>query len=61
MESRMKCINSTKLRMKSGVWGTHHLLGGKAHSRSLGFARDDKFEVAARLSIGGVGWRERRL
>jgi hypothetical protein len=24
-------------------WGTQHLFEGKAHRRSLGFARDDKF------------------
>jgi hypothetical protein len=34
---------------------------GKAHSRSLGFARDDKGEGSAYLSTGYSGWRELNL
>ena len=34
------------------------LLVGRAHRRSLGFARDDKFEGRAHFGIGGDGWTE---
>jgi hypothetical protein len=35
---------------KTGLeWGTQQLSSGKAHSRSLGSARDDKFEVVPDL------------
>jgi hypothetical protein len=34
------------------------LLEGRAHCRSLGYARDDKVEGVAHLGIGGDGWTE---
>jgi hypothetical protein len=34
------------------------LFGGEAHSRSLGYARDDKFEGGGPLWHGGGGWTE---
>jgi hypothetical protein len=40
----MECINARSLHRKSGQWGTQPLRGGKTHSRSLGYARDDKGE-----------------
>jgi hypothetical protein len=47
-----------KLRRKSGVWGTRHLRVGKAHRRSLGFARDDKSKLGSNLEIyqWSEGW-----
>jgi hypothetical protein len=45
-ESRVKVVNTNKLRRKSGVWETCICAQGKAHSRSLGFARDDKSNLS---------------
>jgi hypothetical protein len=34
------------------------LLEGRAHSRSLGYARDDKLRAVANLGMSGGGWTE---
>ena len=49
---------STNAKVEMDGRSCRELLEGRAHSRSLGYARDDKVEGGGHLGMSGGGWTE---
>ena len=57
---RIGCLGQTNFLVKTCEPLVGPLFGIKAHSRSLGFARDDKVGVCASMNVFAYGWVEPR-